>query len=588
MKLLNKIILPGVASLMILFTGCRDNLMDLSPYSSVSSGNMWTTENLADQGVIGIYNVLRTSYVAGNMYEYESYGVAADNRDQQPLTKGTITATSGLFSNYWKNHYEGIHRANDAIVNIHKAPMAESKMNRLIAEAKYFRAFYYYKLNMVYKGVPLYLEPTELDEFTKGQESEATIWNTVITDLTDCINEPNLPDRYNKGDGDYGRITKSAAYALRGKVYMWTKEWAKAEADFAKVGEMGHKLFDGGYKQLFKEANEQSEEMIFSLQCIGEAGYGNEFSFRYGSRASFGSCWNTYLVNADFVESFECADGTKFDWNDYIPGYNEMEPKERAVYFLRDNMTDAEKTKMINDQGADLSKYLPEGNEARILKAYENRDPRLTAAIITPYSTYLGASGANSYTYTLRWPYRGFDTSEPYDLRTDTNNRFYYLFRKFVAEGSTEIPNRSYSPIDIPLIRYADVLLSRAEAMNEQGFSESVVDLVNQVRARAGVALLQTTDASKPTYVNNQVDMRERIRNERRWEFCGEGVNFFDEMRWQTLHQTKYFNGSGLKQAWGQPQFTNTWGGQHYYRWPVPTVEQQMNPNLVQVEGWIN
>ncbi|MDR0700420.1 MAG: RagB/SusD family nutrient uptake outer membrane protein [Tannerella sp.] len=587
MKRLNKIILSVFAVSMILFTGCRENLMDLSPYSSVSSGNMWTTENLADQGVIGIYNVLRSSYVAFNMYEYEAYGISADERDQLAYTKGTVTASSSLFSTCWQNHYEGIHRANDAITNLNKAPLSDAKLGRLVAEAKFFRAFFYYKLNMLFKGVPLYLEPTELEDFTKTQESEAAIWNTVITDLTDCINEPNLPDRYEKGDGNFGRITKSAAYALRGKVYLWTKEWAKADADLAKVGGMGHKLFEGGYKQLFKEANEQCEEMIFSLQCIGESGYGNAFSFRYGSRVAFGSCWNTYLVNADFVESYECADGAKFNWNDYIPGYNEMKPEARAVYFLRDNMTDNEKTAQ-NNQGADLSKYLPEGNEARILKAYENRDPRLAASIITPYSTYTGATGASTYTYTLRWPYRGFDASDPFDLRTDTNNRFYYLFRKFVAEGAAEIPNREYSPIDIPLIRYADVVLSRAEAINEQGFSQSAVDLVNLVRARAGVALLQTTDASKPTYVNNQADMRERIRNERRWEFCGEGVNFFDEIRWQTLHETKYFQGSGLKQIWGLPQFTNSWGGQHFYRWPVPSAEQQMNTNLVQAPGWIN
>lgn len=46
------------------------------------------------------------------------------------------------------------------------------------------------------------------------------------------------------------------------------KEWSKAEADFRKVGELGHSLFQDGYKQLFKEANEQSDEAIFSLQCI--------------------------------------------------------------------------------------------------------------------------------------------------------------------------------------------------------------------------------------------------------------------------------------------------------------------------------
>lgn len=585
MKLLNKKILLGLAASMTLFTGCRQDLMDLSPYSSVSSGNMWTTENLADQGVMGIYNVLYYNSVAGNLYDMEAYGVAGDNRDQAALAKGNITASNSLFRTYWISHYEGIHRANDAIANLEKAPLSAEKYGRLMAESKFFRAFYYYKLNMLYKGVPLYLEPTELDELTKGQESEATIWNAIIADLTDCINEPNLPDRYTKGDGDYGRISKSAAYALRGKVYLWTKEWAKAEADFKKVGDLGHKLFDGGYKQLFKEANEQCEEMIFSLQCIGESGYGNTFSFRYGSRVAYGQGWNTYLVNSDFVESFECADGSKFDWDNYISGYNAMDPKSRSVYFLRDGMTDAEKTKMVADYGSDLTKYLPEGNEARILKAYENRDPRLTAAIITPYSQYYGASGADSYTYTLRWPYRGFDTSEPFDLRTDTNNRFYYLFRKFVAEGASEIANRQYSQIDIPLIRYADVLLGLAEALNEQGKTDEAITYVNQVRDRAGVAAL---NSNEHTQVKGQDDLRERIRNERRWEFCGEGVDFFDEMRWQTLHEVKFFSGAGLKQAWGHPQFTHTWGGNHYYQWPVPTAEQQMNPNLVQVSGWIN
>ncbi len=588
MKLFKNIICLGAAAIMLFTTGCREDLMDLSPYGSISSGNMWTTENLADQGVMGIYNLLLSSNIGGDLYKFEGYGVSANCRDQESLTKGNMTASNGLFSDYWKIHYEGVHRANDAIANLPNAPLSEAKLGRLMAESKFFRAFFYYKLNTMYKGVPLYLEPTELEELTRGRETEAKIWEVVISDLTDCINESNLPNKYAKGESDFGRITKSAAYALRGKAYMWTKEWAKAEADFAKVGEMGHKLFDGDYKQLFKEANEQSDEMIFSVQCIGESGYGNSFSFRYGSRVAYGSCWNTYLPSTDFVDSYELADGSKFNWDDFLPGFSQMEPAARAVFFLRDGLTQDEIDKMTTDQGADMSKYLPEGNEARLLKAYESRDPRLKKTIITPYSEYIGATGSTTYTYTLRWPYRGADTAEPFDVRTDTNNRFYYLFRKFVAEGATEIPNRSYSPIDIPLIRYADVLLERAEAINEQGFNQTAIDLVNQVRERAGAALLQTTDASKPTYVSGQDNLRERIRNERRWELCGEGVNYFDEMRWRSLHETKFKPGSGLKQIWGQPQYTDSWGGDNYYNWPIPTAECQMNENLVQVDGWIN
>ena len=203
---------------------------------------------------------------------------------------------------------------------------------------------------MVYKGVPLYLEPVELEDMVKGRNSETEVWNQVITDLTDAINTSDFPDKYTKGDGDYGRVTKGAAYALRGKVYMWMNEWTKAEADFRKVGDLGFALFQGEYKQLFKEENEQCEEMIFSLQCIGESGYGNNFSFRYGSRGTFGSCWNTYLASTDFVETYEDADGRPFDWDNYIPGFNSMDVAKRAVYFLRDGMTDEEKEQITETE----------------------------------------------------------------------------------------------------------------------------------------------------------------------------------------------------------------------------------------------
>ena len=584
MNFIKKIGLFGTAA--ILFTSCRGDLMDLDPYDSIGSGNMWTSENLADMGVTGIYNVLRSDNVAGDLHKFDSYGVSADYRDgNYSLLRGNATTSDSQFSNYWRIHYEGVSRANDAIANLPNAPLDESKRNRLIAESKFLRAYFYYKLNMMYKGVPLYLEPTELEGFTKGRDTEEAVWNQVIQDLTDAINTADLPDKYAAGSGDYGRVTKGAAYALRGKAYMWMENWAAAEADFRRVGELGYALFQGGYKELFKEANEQCDEMIFSLQCIDLSGYGNNFTFRYGSRVSYGSCWNTYLASTDFVDTYECADGKPFNWNDYIPGYNEMAPAARSVYFLRDGMTDEEKTTLAA-AGADMSKYLDSGNEARILAAYTNRDPRLQMTIITPYSQYLGSINSTDYTYTLRWPYRqGSDTAEPFDLRTDTNNRFYYLFRKFVAEGSSEIPNREYSPLDIPIIRYADVVLSLAECLNEQGRTDETITYVNMVRQRAGAALL---NSNQYTQVTGQDNMRERICNERRWEFAGEGVNFFDEMRWRTWHESKMFDGAGLKQIWVEMQSSYSWGGDYLYNWAIPRTEIQMNTNLEQNDGWID
>ncbi len=584
MKNIKLIIILFVVSLI---AGCQNSLLDTTPYSSIGSTAMWTTESLADLGVTGVYQTLRQDYVGLNRWYFDQEGFTGMNRAATSLTNGNMTSSDGLFVNYWKQNYEGIHRANAAILNLPNAPLTPEKKGRLVAECKFLRAWFYYNLNQVFKGVPIYLVPVSLPEANKGRETEAKTWETIITDLTDCINETNLPNTYVKGNAGVGRATKAAAYALRGKVYMYTKDFAKAEADFRMVGQLGPKLFQGDYKQLFKLANEQDAEMIFSVQNIAVTGLGSVTQFYCGSRVSFGSCWNNYLPHPDFAESFEEKSGKAFNWEDYLPGYNSMTPAQRTVFFLRDGLTAGE-IATFTKSGADMTKYLTVGNEDRVKKAYDDRDPRLTATIITPYSTYLGANGTNPYTYTLRWPYRGFDTSAPFDVKTDTNTMFYYLWRKWVYEGATETPARDYGPIDQPLIRYADVVLLLAEAINEQGFKEEAVTLVNSVRSRAGVVALQTSNAGAPTFVANQTDMRERIRNERRWELALEGINLFDEMRWGTWKDKKFTSGNGIKQIWGTITTPYSWRGDYLYQWAIPQTEVEMNKNIIQNPGWIN
>ena len=574
-----------------LFSACQSDLLDLNPTGSIGSGNMWTTENLVDMGVTGIYQTLTLEQVGYGFYHYDQFGFTTQARDADDFTAGTVTSSNKRFTDSWKQLYEGIHRANDGIFNLtDKAPVSDTKRGRLMAECKFLRAYFYYRLNSVYRGVPLYLEPIEIDQCIQGRETEAVVWDAIVKDLTDAINEPNLPNKYDKGAADYGRISKGAAYALRGKTYMWMKEYAKAEADFAKLKELGYALFTGGYKQLFKEVNEQSDEMIFSVQQMNLSGYGSDIELRFGNRSSLGYAWNTYMPSSDFVDTYEMQDCSKFDWDKILPGYSKLTPMERSIYFYRDGLT-AEELETAKTKGAKTELYLPSGNEARIKKAYESRDPRLTATVITPYAEYYGGFPQTyALTYAMRFPYR--DTNEPTcDLKTDTQDYLYYMYRKFVSEGTNELNGRDgrmFVPIDYPLIRFADVLLLEAEAINEQKFDARAVELVNQVRARAGVALLQTTDASKPTYVNNQSDMRQRIRNERRWEFNGEAINYFDELRWQTLKETKFAAGSGTKEVWGRTIHAYSWRGDYFYKWAIPQAECERNSNLIQNDGWIN
>jgi len=573
-----------------IFQSCDSNLLDTIPTNEVSSQSIWTNSNLATLAVTGVYNQLRSNYTTNEasrpMWDLRSSILDYDANwiGSVPQLRGTATPQSNDYLNYWKRLFEPIHRANDVIANISTVPdMADNKKAQFIAECKFLRAYFYTKLNILWKGVPLYLEPVKASEANRARSSESEVWDAIINDLSDAINEPNLPDRYIGGNSDYGRVTKGAAYAFRGHVYMWLKKYDLAVNDFLKVTEMGHTLFTN-YKTLFKEPNEKVDEMIFSIQFIEQSGSGNPFSWSFGNRGSAGAGWNNYIPNIDFVNSYENINGKPFNWEDYLPGYNSMTPKARSVFFLRDNMTAAE-IATLTTYGADMTKYLPNGNEARIKAAYENRDPRLKMNIITPYSTYLGGLTGKEINYTLRWPYRGSDNAEPFDLRTDANSKFYYLSRKFVFEGREHIYQR-YSPIDLPLIRYAGVLLNLAEAYNELNNQTEAIKYVNLVRKRAGVQELNTNSY---TTVIDQDDLRTRIRNEKYWELPFEEHMYFEELRWRTWKDKKFKPNNGLTEIWGTTTYTYSWVGDQNWTWPVPSSEIEMNRNLLpQNEGWVN
>lgn len=571
--------------------GCKRDLLDTSPYSSVSTATMWTTDNLTDLGVAGIYNSFRLKMSHSGLislyelYQFDRFSFTGQGRFDEPLMTGTITAGDPLFLNVWQIQYEGIQRANDALKNIPtKSPSPAEKKARYIAEAKFLRAYFYFRLNQLYKGVPIYLEPFTAVEAIKGRNTEEEVWQQVLADLNDCIAEPNFPDRYPAGNANYGHATKAAAYALRGKVYLYRKEWAKAAADFQKVKDAGHTLF-ADYKALFKEANEQCPEMIFSIQHRSESGYGNNMQLLCGWPSVYSRGWNYFMPTPHLVDLYENKDGSKFTWDNVIPGYSGLTENEREVFFLRNNLTEAEKAAAAL-RGAKMSLYLPQGNEERIKKAYENRDPRLQANVVTPYSSFRGAynfTNVESLQF-MRWPFRG-QAQVDGDIQSDTQINFFYFYRKFVAEGVNELVDRNYGPIDFPVFRYADILLMWAEALNEEGQLNEAVAKVNEVRQRAGVALLNSNAA---TAVTGKDDLRVRIQNERRVEFPNEGINYFDELRWGTWKEKVFQKGNGRKQIWGTNVSNYSYKGDFLTVWPIPTSELQMNVNLVQNPGWVD
>ena len=563
--------------------GC-DDFLNRFPYDEVSSNTVYNSAQMAEAAVVGAYSNLVYDYVSADL-DRINWDVFAgvidpyyDNYYSNYLyLNGNIQTNASIFLTYWKRLYEGVSRANEILDNIGSVPdmSAETKACR-IAECKFIRAYHYYKLNALWGGVAIYKENIAPEEYNKPRATADQVWDFIIQDLTDCINCESLPDIYASSSSDFGRITKGAAYALRGKVYMWKQMWEEAENDLMMVSGLGYELLNKPYADVFKLANETSKEMVFSARMVEISSWGNAFSRSYGSWQVAGKGGNnSFYMSRQFVDSYQNADGTEFNWDAVIPGYSSMTPEQRSVYFLRDNMTSSE-IEAMEAYGADMSKYLPNGNEARIKAVYSNRDPRLLATVITPYSKYKGGFFGSATDYTRSWPFRG-EQAPHNDIKTKANTNFFYTIRKFVVEG-LECVNETYNPVDIPIIRYAGVLIDLAEAINMQNRPAEAVVYLNQVRSRAGVG-------TYPTSIT-MADLKEKITWERRWELALEEVLYFDEIRQGTVQEFRFAEGSGLAEPWGTTSYKVQWGGDEYKLWPVPSKEVEM-AGLKQNDGWI-
>ena len=631
-NILNKITLIITVAGLTVATACS-GFLDTVPTDSISSENVWQSATLAESAVNGVYNELY--YHFSSNYSHSVFGAPYDGfssvmdlyskwREIIFTTAGALTASNDHVARVMRMWYTLVYRANDVINNIDSVPdMDDDLKSQYKAECLFLRAYAYSLMNYFWGGIPLYLENVDNEDSTLPRSSAEEVWEQVIADLTECINS-TMPDKYSAGDADFGRITKGAAYAFRGQAYQVLEDWESALADFEAVEDCGYSLYspssgaagNDDFLQLFFEANEQCNEIIFSVQCEELTGHGNTRAKSYGSRVAGVSGWNVYVPNPGYVEEmFENADGSTFDWEDYIPGYTTMTPAERSVYFLRDGLVSGNGQfgsksystlyeNMVSD-GADMSKYIDEGinddteygtsNEARIRAVYENRDPRLMLSIITPYSTFDGyESATGEQTFTMRWPYI-LDTGEPYDIRSDTPALFVYLWRKYVPTGNTQSSQQWLYPGDIYLCRYAEVLLRRAECLNELGRTDEAVTYVNMVRKRCGHVLLNDSDYPA-TVVSGQDDMRERIRREFYAELGGEDSMYQNELRWGTWFDRAFYShtggvigeldSNGQQEIWGENVYYTVCVGEHVKLWPIPSTERERNPNLTQNPGY--
>ena len=562
------------------FTGCYD--LETYPGDKVNEGTFYKTGDHAHQGLMGIYGMLRLNEAYGYQFCFDHLGDIAYGYNYYMMFLATYTDRDGTIQAHWQTFYDGIHRVNTFIRSVKgmRGIITDEQINEYVAEAKFLRAMFYFSLTDLFGGVPYYDESTNVnEEFMNLKQPRSSLEEVrahILEDLDEAIKY--LPVEH--AASEYGRATKGAAYALRGKVHLSDKEWQSAINDFEEIvynksNNYGYAL-DDDYARVFKLYNgAKSPETVFSIQNKSGVGteYGMQIQALMGCRGAYGSCWNNTVPSTQLVDMYEFKDGRPFNWDEIFPGYNAMTPEQRKELLS------------VEMDGSGTIVGLREADTAKILSAYTCRDPRLMATVIVPYSHYMGNIGRTTNVdliFALDHNLAGNANGG-----TIQNNAGWvsYLYRKFVTEGDQggAISNRLHTPFAFPLIRFADVLLMLSEAYNEAGQLDKAVTEFNKVRARVGMPGLNSGPAWM--VVSNKEQMAERIRKERAVEFAGEGLRFSDLRRWGYEIAHKTLNNVDAVNIYGEPIYTHLFTERDML-WPIPGVERERNKELTQNPGW--
>jgi len=530
---------------LLIGVSCSDNL-DLSPLDSFSNDTFWSSESNALMALTGVYrgNIAHgTSAAPTDWWSYSGWiflDMATDNAydrrgDNAPFTRlsnGTMNANNvNLLQQYWTRSYQRIARSNFFIENVSQTPMAEDKIRRMTAEARFIRAAQYYYMSMSYGSVPLVTNTLTLDEannVTKTPKSE--IVQFVIDEFSAIV--ADLPLASEMPAAEFGRASKQTVLAFLGRAQLADGRFGEAANSFKAIIDYGEHSIDPDYKSLFNGSNEASNELIFSAVFIADLAQHGILQHCF---PAVKGGWHIVNPLGDLVESYEFIDGTPFDYSD-----------------PRWDPTDL----------------------------FKDRDPRLFYNVLFDQSDF---GGAKYVTHP--------DSANSID-RVTTNRqatRSGFGIRKFMIEDfSGDLMN---SGVDLPIIRYAEILLSYLEARLENGdpIDQSLLDqTINQVRGRASVNMPPITETDPGT-------LRAILRRERRNEFAFEGMRYWDLLRWGTAAEelSGSFYGASFPDAVNlRIDGANVDPNSRWFvtkksfragvddRWPIPQSEVNINPQL--------
>lgn len=537
--------------------------LDLNPPSEPSTGSFYSNQTELQLAVNDLYRLDFWS----NDNELFSDNEWHRGQLTNAVIGGTMNADDATVQAYWQTCYKAIAGANSFMAYKSRAAAntPASVMVKLEAEMRLIRAYQYSKLVIHFGDVPLLTTPVELDQSYGIERSKKEDILTFIFQELDFA-AANLPQSYSSTE--VKRLTKGAALAIKARTALYSGKWAIAkDATNAvlQLGAVGVYSLNTSYSQLFLKAGKSSKEFIITIPRDETQKVFNGAAYVRDNISRNAGGFGAQIPTRDVVDTYECTDGKPIN--------------ESALYDPK----------------------LP----------FKNRDPRLTASIVEFNTQWLG------YNYNPHPDSLTVFSSKENKSVSNKDSRGVAAFASFTGFLWKKAMDQTWADRlvednDAILFRYAEMLLTYAEAKIELGeVDASVLDAINQVRARAyGVAVTQTT--SYPAIVTTDAtQLRKIVRRERRVEFVREGLRYMDLIRWQLAEKILIKPVIGLpdpavqnRAKWPFPGLTpldydgiadysvfgtdvkiliaRKFDKTKQYLWPIPAVERRVNPNITQ------
>lgn len=298
---------------------CKRDFLEVDPQGKQKGTTFWSSATDAQQGVNAMYaNLHEWNQVAFAAIAVESMG--SDDAEKGSSTNDatffnqydnfTITSTEGQLNGFWTGQYQEINLCNQVLDHVDTmASVDAASKTRYAAEAKFIRAYCYFRLVRAFGAVPLRLHlPKDASEYNIPTTDTTVVWDAIEQDLADAASA--LPATVPASEA--GRATKGAALALNAKVDMYRKKWSNVLNYTNQIIESGIYSLFPNYEQLFRVQNENSSESIFEIQCAliegNPVSSNSQYSQVQGVRGSTGGGWGFNVPTADLASSFETGD----------------------------------------------------------------------------------------------------------------------------------------------------------------------------------------------------------------------------------------------------------------------------------------